>query len=325
MATFSQFFVGWKKKPEPKQFYWISGPELILIDEIVFTVRKYLRPSPWNSSSIILGDSTEKEMWNTIEQHPIDNEKRLVVVRNAEEIKDTDRLLRVLVNRMTNPLTHVIFISNEEPPRIPVEDNKTVLPEYLAAFSGARGSIIECKPFTAATAKHAVTWVISKVQMRAGVAGHLLERADGNMRLVRDLLVKLSVFSEEPTISAINDLLSEQPRDNFVDALLSLDKKTALQALERLPESEYSRVIGLLDARLDFAGIVHDMLVERKTEKEIARAAGNKAFLVPTVARVAKHYDSTRRAQIRNLLTQVDDNLRAGARIAIMENIVNDW
>ena len=326
MATFSQFFVAWQKEAKPKQFYWLCGHEKILIEDIVQTIKTHLNLPHWNTVPAVLGTIKEREMWSEVEQYPIDNTARLVIVRNAEKIEDKDRIIRLLKERSAHPSTTVIFISNAEAlPRIPLEDNKTVLEDHIAVFSGQRGSAVECKPFTEATAKHAVAWVLSKVEMRPGVAAHLLNRSDGNLTLVRDIYTKLSFFPHEATVSTINEILSEQPRENFVDALLALDKKTALQALERMPTSEYSKTLGLLDARLDFAGVVHDMLVARKDEKEIARAVGNKGFLVPAVARVAKHYDKTRRINTRQVLKTMDESLQLGSTCGIMEAIVSEW
>lgn len=326
MATFSQFFVSWSKKSEVKQFYWLCGPEKVLIEDVIKTIKEHLQLPRWNIATVSVGTLKERAVWSEIEQYPLDGEPRLVVVRNAEKLDDTDRIVRFVKNRAAHPHTHVIFVSNDDAlPRVPIDDKKTKLADHVAVFSAQRGTAVECKPFTATTAKHAVAWVKSKAHMRDGVASHLLNRSDGDLKLVRDLFTKIQVYPVEASVSLVNDLLSEQPRENLVDALLSLDKRTAFQALERLPSSEYSRTLGLLDARLDFAGFVHDKLMERKDEKEIAREAGNKGFLVPAVAKVAKHYDKTRRINTRRVLRIVDESLQDGMTIGVMENIINEW
>lgn len=126
-------------------------------------------------------------------------------------------------------------------------------------------------------------------------------------------------------MSAVNELLSEMPRDTFSDALVAIDKKTALLALERLTPSEYSRTLGMLDQRLDLAGMVHDLMLEHKTASEIARAAGNKNFLVPEIMKVAKHYDSKRRLEIRQVLALADETLRSGEHVGVLEVVVSQW
>lgn len=331
MASFSQFRTSFSKKPEAKQVTWLCGTERVLVEEVTQTLRRAIEPQPWNYVSMLVGDDPERAIWAEVGQYPSGDGKRLVVIRNAEKLKHPERIAEFLKTRTSNPDTYLILISNEErlarvePTEDEIRFRKTPeLVPHLKALTG-KGWAIECRPYTQDTAKHAITWVQSKVPMRAGVAGHLLERANGDLRLVRDMCRKLAVFPSEPTITTINDMLAERPRDTFSDALLALDKKTAHMALERMSTNEYSRMIGFLDSRLDLAGMVHDMLMEHKTQTEISRAAGNKNFLIPDLMRVAKHYDVKRRLAIRKTLAMADEVLRRGTTLGVMEAVVADW
>jgi hypothetical protein len=143
--------------------------------------------------------------------------------------------------------------------------------------------------------------------------------------LVRDICQKLAVFPNEITISVVNALLVERPRDSFSDALLALDKKTALLALREISPEEYGRTLGLLDARLDLAGMVHDMQIEHHSPSEITRAAGSQAFLVKDIIPVSKHYDSKRRLAIRRILAIADEGYRSGQTVGILEAVVAFW
>jgi len=293
---------------------------------MIQTIREELAPEPWNYSSLVVGDDTERDIWAEIDQHPLDNKARMVLIRDAEKLVHWDRLYDWMKHKATNPNTHLILVSNEPKiARLPGEDRTRgdVLP-HIAAIS-AKGIAVECRPYTNATAKHAVAWVQSKVKMRDGIAGYLLNRANGDLRLVRDLCTKLAVFPEEISITTINGMLQEQPRDDFADALLRLDKKTALLALETIDYTEYSRIIGLLDTKLDLAGMIHDMQSEYKTISEINARAGNKNFLVKDLLPVSKHYDYKRRLQIREVLAIADTSLREGATVGVMEAVVGFW
>jgi len=314
-----------------RQITWLCGTERVLMEEVISEVRAALDLDPWSYISLAAGSDSERLIWTELNQHPVGGGNRLAVIRNAENLKDWSHLISWVKARSENPKTHVIFVSNEEKvPRIPpTEDErrknlKGATQPHIATITG-KGHIIECRPYTSSTAHHAVAWVQSKVKMREGIAGHLLERANGDLRMVRDLCVKLALFPAEITLTTINGMLAEQPRDSFSDALLALDKPTALLALEKLPVSEYGRMIGLLDARLDLAGLVHDMQTEYKTPSEIARAAGNKNFLVKELLPVAKHYDPKRRLQIRTVLSTADETIRGGASVGVMEAIVVFW
>jgi hypothetical protein len=123
----------------------------------------------------------------------------------------------------------------------------------------------------------------------------------------------------------VNELMSERPADSLADSLLALKKKDAYLALATTPEDEYSRLLGLLDQKLDLAGTVHDMLVEHQPTSAITRAVGSMSFLIPDLLPVAKHYDAKRRAHIRKLLAQADEALRGGVHTAVVESVIAAW
>lgn len=327
MSTFSQWRVGFEKTKTVRQFNYICGSESVLVEDIVRALRAELNPEPWNLSQFVVGEDSERLIWNDMNQFPMGKGNRLVLIRGAERIKNWNPLMQFMAKRSSNPRTHVILVSNEERiPRIPhpEDKDKTVLPPHLDKW-GTKGHQVECRPFTQETAKHAVAWVQSKAKIREGIAGHLLDRADGDLRLVRDTCEKLAVFPGDATLTTVNGLLEQVPRDSFSDALMALDKKTALAALAEVPVSDYSRTIGFLDSRLDLAGMVHDMLAQMKNVGEITRAAGNKNFLVRDVIPVAKHYEAKRRQRIRRVLALADEALRDGATDGVLETVVAYW
>jgi DNA polymerase III delta subunit len=328
VATWSQWWVAYNKNPAPKQVIWLCGPELVLIDEVVETTRRRINPEPWDYSSYFVGEGSERDMWASVNGFPAGATPRLVLIRDAEKLEHPEYIEEFLANRAKNPNTYLVFVSNDnEAARVPQtpEEKKSrtlgALLPHIAAIN-TKGRVIECKPFTGATAKHAVAWVMAKAPVRQNVAAHLLNRANGNLRLVRDVCAKLSVFDETLTFSMVNALLSEQPRDTFVDAMLALDKKTALLALEQLAPSDYSRTLGQLDSYLELAGRVHDMTLEHKTQSEIVRDLGNRGFLAKDIAAVSKYYDRKRLHNIRTFLAEADVALNQGTTVGLMEALV---
>lgn len=331
MVSFNQWRMGLKKNPAPRQVTWICGSERVLVDDVVEYILDYLGPEPWNYVPLVVGEDSERTVWTAADQHPMGGSPRVLVIRNAEQLTQWDRFEHWVKNRTLNPRTYMVLISGEDKvPRIeptPEARRKGAKSEIVPhlAMLGTRGHVIECRPYTSATAKHSLEWVQSKVRMRDGVARHLLERADFDLRLVRDTCRKLAAFPSEITLSVVNALLIERPRDSFTDALLALDKKTALLALRDIDTSDYGRIIGLLDSRLDLAGTVHDMQVEHRSPTEMARALGAQAFLVKDIIKVAKHYDARRRLAIRKILASVDEAYRSGQTIGILEAVVAFW
>lgn len=331
MATFHQWRKGLKKDSMPRQITFVCGAERVLVDEVVDQIIGTLRPLPWNYVSLRAGDDSERTIWAEAEQHPLDNNKRLVIIRDAEKLQDTDRFQDWVKARMSNPRTYLILVSSELkiPKTEPTDDQrrKGIKPEiipHLAAI-GARGHLIECNPFTNATAKYSLEWMQSRVKMPDPVARHLMERSNFELRLVRDICLKLSVFEGTPSVPVINELLTERPRDNYMEAMFRLDRKGALLALKEIEPGDYSMLIGQIDARLDLVGMIHDMQSEYHSPHEIRKAARKQAFLVNDLLPVAKHYDTKRRHAIRQLLVTCDNATRSGQYTGVFEALTLFW
>ena len=332
MTSFSQWFVSYQKNQSIKQVTWLCGTESVLIEDIIETHKKHFGTDPWCLSTYTAGDDTDKEIWADLFSHPVDGQtKRLVIVRSAEQLKRLEGVAEFMSTKNKNPLTHVIFVSNEpelgrfDPtPEQKKERKKGDLFPHISANQG-KGATIECKPFTQATAKHAVSWVQSKVEIRRGVAGKLLERANGDLRLTRDAIQKLAAFPDEITEQTINLLLSARPRMSFVDALIEIDKRAALLALDYMPQSEYSSAIGLLDQRLEVLGRVREMVISHQPMSKITAALGTMGFLARDLVPVSKMYDNKRRDACRHLLAKTDEAVRAGIAKGPMELLVHFW
>ena len=308
MRTFSQWWKSFSTNKVVKQITWVCGDEPVLVDEVVNLITSSVHTDDLNYSVIDASELSPRAVWNELLQLPFGTQgARTSVVLHADGLLDTPQFESYVRSRGKFPRNYVIFVADSAAlPREEVARGRGELVKPLL-FLKTRGTLIECRAFTASSAKWAVEWVKSKGNIRGQVAVHLLNRATGDLRLVRDTLAKLELFPGEITIGVVNEILEDRPDDAFLDALFGLDKKTALAALKELPRDQHTRALGLVDARLELAGLVHDMLVERKSPGEIARAAGNKSFLVPDILPFAKYYDKKRRLRIRSVLAVLDE------------------
>lgn len=326
MSTFSGWWNSFKKNPQPKQITWVCGDEPVLVDEVVSLIRQAVNPDPINFMYLDADEHSPRTIWNELRQLPFGTDgKRFTIVTNASKLL-TPLFTQYVKDRASFPRNYVVFVSDDPMlKRVETERGRGELAPELT-FLKTRGSMIECRAFTSATAKYAVEWVKEKADIQGRVAVHLLNRATGDLRLVRDTLAKVSLFPGEVGISVVNDMLDARPDDTFLGALFSINRPDALAALKELPRDQYSKTLGLVDARLELAGLVHDLLVERKNPGEIARAAGNKSFLVPEMLPVAKHYDKARRLRIRQLLATIDGHAaESGIPDGSMEALVALW
>jgi len=303
----------------------VCGPEPILVDEVVDLIKGSLTVDPINLVYLDAKEESERTIWNELRQLPFGNNKiRLTIVRGAEKLKQSDWFIQYIKDRGSLPRNYVVFVSSETILR-KGEDEQSRLLWLPLEYLKTRGAVVECKAFTNNTAKHAVSWVKEKLDIRGRVAEFLLNRATGDLRLVRDTMGKMAQFEGEVTLRHISEMFDERPDDSFLGALFALDRRTAMKALKELPTSEYAKTLGLVDARLELAGMVHDMLVQKKTPGDIAKAAGNKGFLVPEMLPVAKHYDKNRRQRIRNYLATVDTYSEYGVPDGALEALVVLW
>lgn len=327
MSTWSQYFVSQSREEKVRAVAYVCGTEPILIQWVVDHITRILGVSPWNFSMLVAGQDSDREIWAEIDRHPIDRSSRLVIVRNFEALKDKTRIIDWVAAHASNPRTFLVLVENT--PRVPMVQPTTrggtpTQEPYVAALA-RRGHVVECRPFTQATTRHAVSWVRSLVYMQENVASHLLNRANGDLRLVRDTCLKLAVLEDAPGITSIDTLLSRRPRIEFREALLQRRKQDALFALTRMPSEDYSRVLGQLDSDLEITGLVYDLTNQHARPSDIIKAAGKLAFLVPRVRPYAKHYPPKRRDEIRRLLATADEAIKGGERVGVMEGLVSLW
>lgn len=323
MASFRQWS---SSKTKLKRVTWVCGSERVLVEEIVDYVRGSLVSVALDYTSLTAGEDSEVDIWAAMNQFPFDpTANKLVLIRDAERIKRWGPLLSWLDDSRRMPTTYLCFVSSEHGFYLPKKDHKapSELPPHLEWFRDKSGcQLIKCAPLDVVDA---AAWLQTIAPMSENVATHLFERVGGDLGAGRNVARKLSLFDGAPTTEIVDILVSESPTAGFVEDLLALKKPRALLALETMPETEYSRVVGFLDSKLDMAGKVHHQLMQRRTAREIATSGEVPAFLVSSLMRIAKFYDAHRRNHCRQVLAVVDAALRQGAREGVMEAAVALW
>lgn len=304
---------------------WVCGPERVFVEQVVDAIRTAVAPSEFDTVNMTAGIDPERMIWSEVDQQPMTS-SRLIVIRAAEQLGRWDRLENFVRSRAEHQSTKVVLVSNLDAPMMVTQglgrDAKQELAPHLAGLANGKGHVIECRSLTQSSVRGALTWVQSMVKVKPNIAVYLLERSNGDIRLVRDICTKLRCLDGEVTLSMVNELLAQRPRDEFSEAVIHRDKKSALLAAKHLSPAEYGRVIGLLDSQVEFAGMLHDMQAARATPAEMAEAAGGRRFLIPHVLPYARAYGPKRRLQIRRVLAQADQAVRAGATVGVLESLV---
>lgn len=326
MASFPDWWVKYRGQA-PKQYTYVCGEEPVLVEAVSQHIIKQLNPTPNNLLGLRAGVTPEADIWTLLEHLAIDpTSAKLVVVRDAEKLTDWHRLEEIVKYRRYAPQNHAVFLSNEK--RLPqVEDEEGVksLAPHVAALRKSGQHIVQCIPFTQATAKTAVEWVQSMIPVKPNVAGHLLNRAAGDLKLVRDACMKLDALQVDVTISMVNKLMPQMPGDNFVDSLLKLEKTEALRWAPQMFTRDIPRVLGQLDSQLSFLQDLNRMQSNQMGYGDMMREMRAKAFLVREFLPAARHYDEKSVARRRGMLAGLDSQLRKGWPEALLEAIVLNW
>lgn len=331
MSTFSQWFKKVQKSPTPALCTWLCGDQPVLQEEILDHICAHLDTSSWSRATYFSGLDPEADIWHDIFQRPLPGDKKIIVVRNAGNLARPERLIDFINTRSKDKNTYLVLIDNGNsiPRKPPTEEEihqyrRPPYTDYIDKIA-KRGTLVDCRKFTQGTAETAVEWVMSKVNVREGVASHLLDRANGDLRVVRDACVLLSAYTGTITVRTVNALFSQVPAEDFVTALMKRDKPTALIALARLEPTEFTKVVSDLDQRLSIAGRVHDLLIAGNSQSEIARDLGGARIYVPDLLDVAKHYTIKNVLKLRNILATVDGVLRMRYDVGTMEALVALW
>lgn len=290
---------------------------------------------------LVAGADKDREVWAAANQYPMAPQaNRLIVVRDAEKVKNWTPLEPWLNSTRTLPTVYLVFISNDDHYYVRGQDGKLTsdLKAHLPPFRDkSAGALIRCVSPSADIPRDPKTkrpmrevsdlqaYVQSLLPMRADVASHVIDRLAGDLGQIKNLCAKAAVFKGEPTVAIVDALCEPAPGDEFVLDLIRLDKKSAFLALDKLSPSEYLMTLGNASYWLDVTSRVADGLRQRKTSADMAQMPGLGRFQVQTVLQAAKAYDKHRVSHCRSVLAMADEAVRQGVTDSPMQVLTALW
>ena len=316
MTSFAQWRTSWAKQPPLPKAIWVCGDARIWVDEVVDSVIRRFDGDPVAEHADLSELASTKLNLN-----------RNLVVIYVDGIEDWTELQDWLKTRPKKCETHLLLVSGED--RITLglpaaHGEKPGPAEHILTLRERKGQVVECRePVSESGQRTAFDWLKSKVKMSDQMVRFTLERANYDLRQIRDASEKLRLLDAEISSATISAVLEAQPKLSFVDALFALDKKTAIQSLTG--HEDVDQLIGLLDSRLELAGMVHDMQLERRPTPDIRKALGKMSWYLNHLVPIAKHYNHHRRLSIRRHLAEIDELQRSGERTGLLESLVLVW
>jgi DNA polymerase III delta subunit len=305
---------------ELRRVTWVCGDQHVLVEEIVDTIKSTVKPGDLDYVSICGGTDFDARVWAAANQYSLSpGNNRLILVRDAEKLNDRGQLGTWLSRTRQLPGVYLVFVSNEvDLPYTSVMGRKILKP-HAALIKAPRGYLVRA---TMPAEADAVAWVRRRANLDEDSARYLLTRSGGNLATAAAVTAKLSLFDGRASTSTIDLLCLERPMDDFTDILLALDKRRALLRIPDLDEPERFKLTGLLDSRLDLLEQLHRHQIAGHGFREISSIS---PFLVRQYMPIARHYDPARCVHRRRVLAVVDDALRSGARVGVIEALVALW
>ena len=292
-----------------KRVYYVCGVETVLVEDILTTLRQAVNPSPLEYVSL---EGEDEGVWDALNQYPLDGTDRLVVVRGVETLSNWAPLFDWLESRRL-PGTVAVFVSGEE-----AVDTK--LPHIEAIRK--RGRYVRCSPLKE---DDAVALLSGDGSIERGAARKMLRLVGWDLAEAMNAMRKFSYFRGTADERVVAALVPPNPSRDFVNELMSLRKRNALEALRRLEASEYSMVIGGLDLRMDLAYRINRMLAKHEDPKTLVSNGRVSQYVYREVEQYALHYGKERVLGCLQALTFADGALREGASVGVMEAMVALW
>jgi len=283
-------------------------------------VKNKLNVSDLDYVSLSFNPTFERDVWAEANQYPLNpGANRMILIRDADKLTRWGQLETWLGRTRSLPGVYLVFVSSEaDLPSTSVGGRKH-LKAHVAQLKAPRGSLVKCSALTDADA---LSWVARRAPLDEPTARHLLTRTGGNLTAAAAVCTKIALFDGKAGPATINALVVETPTQGFADNLIALDKRKALLNMAELGESDQIKTVALLDSRLDLLERLHRIQVAGQSWRD---ATGINPYLLRQYMPHARHYDTKSCTHRRRVLAVLDDALRTGARVGVLEALVALW
>lgn len=278
MGTFGQFLRAYDQG-EAKKLYYLYGGNQALIEYGLDLIRERIHPSDLDSVAITASETDAP--WDALTDWPMDTAaNRLVVIRGTEDIDDWKPFERWGSKIRSSP-THVVLVSSKE-------DFDKAEPGGKRIAASAR--VIKCVNVGDDEAALIVQRIYHMPQF---VARNIVRKAR-SVKVAMDTARKLKLLGIPAEERIAVALMPRQADDDFVRALVEGRKGDALDALASVPKSDYGRIIGLLDWKLDNLIRINASSRAGNNFRETVEETHLKSYTVKELKPHARYYDPSR-------------------------------
>lgn len=326
MATYTEFLRQHSdERARVRRLYWVCGEEEVFRLHVAARVRDLAGAVPPNVLSLSAADTPEPQVWAHLNQHPLDSErKRLVVVHDAQRLVHLDRLVAwVKDNQTTRSRNAVAVFVSSEP------DFENEARDDIARSSSAM--IVRCSlPRNPEDRlKRAVEVLARWGEIDPTTAGVLVKRVNFDMHEAWAVMQKANALRTlmpegRLNVRTVEMLAPRRVEEDVVWSLIALNKRAAVEAvLEGTARPTW--VIGTLAGHLEMLSRMNGHLATTSSVREMAHRVGAREQAVRTLMPYARLY--SRREAVRRtlLLNRLDNACQHGAEEGVLEALIAMW
>jgi DNA polymerase III delta subunit len=237
---------------------------------------------------------------------------RVVVVTNAEHIKDWDKIIEWATDKELKR-TALICVGNDIKPN-------TKLAHFRLFFD--RGKFIECKPLSE---ENLVKYVLSRGRFTKEASSALVKRSNGDSARILNELHKFEYLPAPITAEMVVTYVEASESEQLVEALFENKKPLAMQIANFLDEESFRFVLGSLEYNLSNLVLFSFVRDKNATASDIAERSGIPVFLIGKYFLWSKGLSNTVLYKRIKLLTNADAQYRKGLTVGVLERLVSLW
>ena len=234
MPNFIQY---WNKRTCVYCLYYVCGEESCLQEVVIQSIRDNVNVPELDYHT---HDGVDKiaDIMDTLTSEPVGN-KKLVIIRNGHRIKKFDRVVAWAEQVAGFKETCLVIQTDEK---------KVATKEARYRPFVELGMFVECKPLSKAKL---FGWLSTFLSIDEAAFDLLLESCGWELRRVLNEARKLKFVGRNLTVRDIVDLCPRTYDERFVELLMVGNKAKAKHALKLVSQDEASRIVGLLDYKLN--------------------------------------------------------------------------
>jgi DNA polymerase-3 subunit delta len=300
------------KKRKFKPIFYFFGEDSYNLSNTLHTLEESFKPllsSEFDKETIYSEDKSINEILGLASSFPFGSEKKLIIVKEAEKIRDKNPLKEYAASPAD--FTVIAFFHNGSITNLTSEPYKTL---YKNNF------LFEAKELKG---KNLIDWIISEADSKGKIISEdnaqLLADIVGEKRnMLKDQLEKICVFinkKEEITIESIQQVSSELKQFNIFDlqnAIGLRDKSKSLTVAYNLLNNgtEPTFIIAMLTKYFIGLSKIIELKSKGVANQQAARIVGTHPFYYPNYVKARKLYSDEKLVTVFRALLKADISVK---------------